>query len=192
MTPPINYYTLLGLDERATDRQIRTAFRLAVLEHHPDRHNNADHAQEKTILLKQAYEVLSDPARRLQHDRTLRRQDQAQWLERRPLPPGPAARPRPPVRPRRVLSFHSLLLAAWAVVELCLFLADRVLPRLGDGDPPPNWLWDAFSCGYLSPTLATMEGDAAFVTNSIATAVGFLSFLLTSACFRLVGRSSHR
>ncbi len=184
MTPPINYYQVLGLDERATDRQIREAFRRAVLEHHPDRHNNAAHAQETTILLKQAYDVLSDPARRLQHDHSLRRHDRTQWLERRPV-----ARPAAPTR--RYWPFNALVLMAWAIVELCLFTADRVLPRLGNGDPPADWLWDAFTGGYLTPTVAIMDGDAAFVTNSVATAIGFVSFLLTSACFRLVGRSSN-
>lgn len=184
MTPPINYYYVLGLDERATDRQIRTAFRRAVLEHHPDRHNNAEHAQETTILLKHAYDVLSDPARRLQHDRSLRRFDQTQCLERRQAVAAPAT------RPRRPWSFTALVLMAWLIVEVCLFTADRVLPRLGSGDPPADWLWDAFTGGYLTTTVATLEGDASFVTNSVATAVGFLSFFLSSACFRLVGRSS--
>lgn len=184
MTPPINYYQILGLDQRATSLQIRSAFRQAILEHHPDRHNNAVDAQETTILLKQAYDVLSDPMRRLEHDQSLRRHNQIQWLEQRQAVQLPS-RPR-----RRPWSFTALVFMVWGIVELCLFTADRVLPRLGNGDAPPNWLWDAFTGAFLTPTLAMIEGDSAFVTNSIAAAVGFLSFLLTSACFRLVGRSS--
>lgn len=179
MTPHINYYQILGLEQRATDRQIRAAFRRAVLEHHPDRHNNAVHAQETTILLKQAYDVLSDPSRRLEHDYTLRRCHQTQPPARRQAvkPPAPSRRPRP---------FNALVLPVWGIVELGLFTADRVLPRFGS----PNWLLDSFTGSSLTPTVAILEGDTAFITHTLAAAVGFLSFLLARACFRLVGRSS--
>lgn len=180
MMPPINYYQILGLEQRATDRQIRTAFRRAVLEHHPDRHNNAAHAQETTLLLKQAYDVLSDPAQRLEHDCTLRRYAQRQRSACRPALP-------PPARRRRPWPFNSLVMTAWGIVELCLFTTDRVLPRLGS----PDWLPDAFTGISMTPTVAIMEGDAAFITHSLAVALCFLSFFVVRLCFRLVGRSSH-
>lgn len=191
MKPPINYYDVLGLGESATDRQIRAAFRQAIFTHHPDRHNNDGAAHETTILLKDAYDVLSDPDRRLEHDRRLRRFQQQELLERRhiavPVPLTAQTRQIRQIR-RRPRPLGSLVLVAWAVVELGLFTVDRVLPRLGDGDPPPNWFWDAFSGAFLAPDSAIREGDAAFLTNSLSAAAGFLSFLITSACFRLVTR----
>lgn len=193
MTPPINYYTVLGVEENATDRQIQAAFRRAAFEHHPDRHNNDGTAQETTILLNEAYEVLSDPDRRAEHDRRLRRYhvwtagvQQEREAHRLGMAPPPMAEP----RPRRVRSFGVLILAAWIIVELSLFTVDRVLPRLGNGDPPPNWFWDSFSGEFMTPTVAVAEGDAAFVVNSVSAAVGFLAFLVANACFRLAGRSS--
>lgn len=59
-------YEDLGLAPEATPNQIRAAYRRLVMKHHPDRHG--DPVQFRRV--KDAYEVLSDPARRLQYDTT--------------------------------------------------------------------------------------------------------------------------
>lgn len=73
-------YALLGLaNERwtASDAQIRAAYRRACLEHHPDKAliNVTDEAEKERIqehfkLIQDAYDVLSDPAKRREFDST--------------------------------------------------------------------------------------------------------------------------
>lgn len=58
----LDYYALIGVDEEATEDEIKRAFRKAALKNHPDK--NPDNVEEATRLfadLQQAYEVLSDP-----------------------------------------------------------------------------------------------------------------------------------
>ncbi|GIL94969.1 hypothetical protein Vretimale_1073 [Volvox reticuliferus] len=73
-------YVLLGLgNERwtATDAQIRAAYRRACLEHHPDKAllNVTDEAEKERIVehfkvVQDAYDILSDPAKRREFDST--------------------------------------------------------------------------------------------------------------------------
>lgn len=85
MTEP-NYYTLFGINSDATAEQIRLAFRKAILEHHPDKNGGKSSSQEWTILLKEAYDVLSDPTERSRYDARLKFQQ--------PPPPGQTPPPR--------------------------------------------------------------------------------------------------
>lgn len=50
-------YSVLGLKEGATDRQIKLAFRKLALKYHPDVNPSSD-AQQKFIELKKAYDHL--------------------------------------------------------------------------------------------------------------------------------------
>ena len=64
-------YTVLGVSRNATDAQIRTAYHRLAARYHPDRHQGnplADLANEKAAALNRAYEILSDPARRIACD----------------------------------------------------------------------------------------------------------------------------
>jgi curved DNA-binding protein CbpA len=64
-------YTVLGVSRDATDAQIRTAYRALAARYHPDRHQGnplSDLATEKLAALNRAYEILSDPARRVAYD----------------------------------------------------------------------------------------------------------------------------
>ena len=67
-----NYYQLLGIDQGASQEEIKKAFRRMASLHHPD-HNpqNPGEAEEKFKEINQAYEVLSDGARRRQYDRLI-------------------------------------------------------------------------------------------------------------------------
>ena len=70
-TAEANHYTVLGLDRRCTDAQIRTAYRVLARQHHPDLNPGSAEAVARTQALNAAYEVLSDPERRSAHDREL-------------------------------------------------------------------------------------------------------------------------
>src|SRR5512138_243730 len=66
-----NHYATLGLDRRCTDEQIRAAYRVLAKQHHLDLNGNSPAAVKQTQALNAAYEILSDPARRRDHDREL-------------------------------------------------------------------------------------------------------------------------
>ena len=91
-----DYYAVLGARQMASAVELRTAFRDAVLRHHPDRAPSSDVATRRTSLLNRAWSELRDPLRRLHYDRALDRGTAAtvDW----PLDEGEI--PRPP-RPRR-------------------------------------------------------------------------------------------
>jgi molecular chaperone DnaJ len=57
-------YQLLGVSKTATDEEIKQAYRKLAMKHHPDRGGDEKKFQE----IKNAYEVLSDPAKRQQYD----------------------------------------------------------------------------------------------------------------------------
>ncbi len=73
----MKYYTVLDLSPDATAEQIKTAYRILVQLHHPDRLQQANdgvrqYAEDKLKRINEAYTVLSDPARRAKYDATLR------------------------------------------------------------------------------------------------------------------------
>lgn len=65
-----NYYARLGVPVDATPDEIRSAYRAAVRRLHPDVNPMAE-AADLLQQLREAYEVLSDPAKRAEYDRLL-------------------------------------------------------------------------------------------------------------------------
>jgi hypothetical protein len=64
---PKTHYEILGVKKTATQDQIRSAYRQLVLRYHPDRSSDP-RATEIFIRVNEAYECLSDPARRRSYD----------------------------------------------------------------------------------------------------------------------------
>lgn len=70
-----NLYEILGLDKNATEKDIKTAYKKLALKYHPDKcaattpeEKDANEAEFKKM--SRAYDVLSDPEKRLQYDTT--------------------------------------------------------------------------------------------------------------------------
>lgn len=66
-----DYYLILGVLPDAEDIVIKAAYKALVQRYHPDRYKgNAQEAQRKTAELNEAYEILSNPQKRADYDRT--------------------------------------------------------------------------------------------------------------------------
>jgi len=63
-----DYYEVLGINRDATDEEVKTTFRKLAFKYHPD-HNRDDGAEERFKEINEAYEVLSDPDKRVAYDR---------------------------------------------------------------------------------------------------------------------------
>ena len=62
-----DYYDILGVSKRATDEQLKIAFRKKAFEYHPDRNKSKD-AEEKFKEINEAYQILSDSEKRAKYD----------------------------------------------------------------------------------------------------------------------------
>jgi DnaJ-class molecular chaperone len=62
-----DYYKILGVDRKADDRTIKSAFRRLARKYHPDVAKGAD-TVERFKEINEAYEVLSDPEKRRRYD----------------------------------------------------------------------------------------------------------------------------
>lgn len=63
-----NYYEILGVDSKATQAEIKSAYRKLVKQYHPDLHPNDPAAAAKFKEINEANEVLSDEQKRASYD----------------------------------------------------------------------------------------------------------------------------
>src|SRR6201994_4684127 len=64
----IDYYKILGLDKKASDKDIKGAYRKLARKYHPDLNPNDAEANKKFQQLNEANEVLSVPEKRKKYD----------------------------------------------------------------------------------------------------------------------------
>jgi curved DNA-binding protein len=81
-----DYYATLGVAKTASPDELKKAYRRLAREHHPDLHpeKNKASAGEKFKGINEAYEVLSDPAKRAKYD-----QVGPGWEQEQPAGPSP-------------------------------------------------------------------------------------------------------
>jgi len=63
-----DYYKILGVDKKASQDEIKKAYRKLAVKYHPDKNPNNDVAEDKFKEISEAHEVLSDPEKRKQYD----------------------------------------------------------------------------------------------------------------------------
>ncbi|KAG5924605.1 hypothetical protein E4U61_007734 [Claviceps capensis] len=70
--PVVDPYEVLGLEKKATADQIKSAYRKAALQNHPDKvsDDRKDEAHSKFQQIAFSYAILSDPVRRKRYDTT--------------------------------------------------------------------------------------------------------------------------
>ena len=83
-----DYYAILGVPADATMAQIKKAYRKLARQHHPDTNPGDTDAADRFKAITEAYEVLTDPARRQAYDAT--RPPVTSTTLTTPSPDGPA------------------------------------------------------------------------------------------------------
>jgi curved DNA-binding protein len=63
-----DYYRMLGVDKKASDDEIKKAYRKLAMKYHPDHSKGDKAAEEKFKEISEAYAVLSDKEKRQQYD----------------------------------------------------------------------------------------------------------------------------
>ena len=80
MTPITNHYDILEVSPKASAEVIRAAYKSLMQRHHPDKSVNGTGSTPLASSIALAYEVLSDPQRRLAYDQALLTGQAAQAL----------------------------------------------------------------------------------------------------------------
>jgi hypothetical protein len=85
MAEPLpTYYDVLQVERGASPEKVRTAYRRLAQKYHPDKMPGNANASRAMAAINAAYDVLSDPHRRAEHDTWIRR-------SQRPSQPAPLA-----------------------------------------------------------------------------------------------------
>lgn len=63
-----DYYKVLGVEKKATQDEIKKAFRKLAIKYHPDKTKGDKAAEEKFKEVNEAYEVLGDKNKRQKYD----------------------------------------------------------------------------------------------------------------------------
>lgn len=64
----MDHYTVLGISEKASQTDIKKAYRAMAMKYHPDKNPGSKAAEEQFKKVSSAYEILNDPAKRRVYD----------------------------------------------------------------------------------------------------------------------------
>ncbi len=95
-----NYYKIMGVAPNATDAEIKRVYRQKAKELHPDLNRDNPNAATQLADVNEAYEILSDPAKRAEYDKeynaAIARRAAQQQAAQQAAQPNFGARPVPP------------------------------------------------------------------------------------------------
>ena len=63
-----SFYNILGVNENATQEEIKKAYRVLSLKHHPDKNKNEIDSSAKFQKISEAYETIGNPEKRSEYD----------------------------------------------------------------------------------------------------------------------------
>jgi molecular chaperone DnaJ len=69
--PPQDHYKVLGVGRKASQDEIKKAYRKLARQYHPDRNPGDTRSEERFKQISQAHDVLGDPDKRKEYDRAL-------------------------------------------------------------------------------------------------------------------------
>jgi curved DNA-binding protein len=81
-----DYYKILGVDRKASEDEIKRAYRKLALQYHPDRNPGDKKSEEKFKEINEAYQVLSDPEKRARYEQL--GESFSRWQQRGGTPGG--------------------------------------------------------------------------------------------------------
>jgi uncharacterized membrane protein YsdA (DUF1294 family) len=202
-----DYYAILGVPRNATPEQIKEAYRRLAKEYHPDR-NPSPEAEERFKLINEAYQVLSDPAKRAEYD--------ALYDAKTSRASAHEATGKEEIGRFRIKVLETLIryffepypkiVAALFIIAYFINLAVKLIPKLTETDT--TWLAQRF---YEPVTTFTVFGAITFLVLTSLTSYlvsedimykllkalfglsGFLGlmFAIISSMWASVGRSSY-
>ena len=68
MSEKRDYYEVLGVDNKATDKDLKKAFRSLARKYHPDKNPDDEEAEARFKEVQEAYAILSNSEQRRQYD----------------------------------------------------------------------------------------------------------------------------
>ncbi len=78
-----NHYHQLGVGFRATQEEIKVAFRELAKRFHPDQNPGNKESEKRFMAIKKSYDYLSDRVKRAEYDRDLIQSGEARWINGR-------------------------------------------------------------------------------------------------------------